>query len=123
MPGWRAEGPATAPINFKGQVDLTKTEAENSITAKESGDYYIVSVGSVEQDFLDDNWSSLEHPVLTGAFILWSGSEWVEIPRPCSDEQRIVDLETKAAELETKVAELETKAADFEARITALENP
>ena len=123
VPGWRAEGPAVAPISFKGQVDLTKDEAGNSITAKEAGDYYVVSVGSVTQDFLDSNWVDLQHPILEGAFILWSGTEWIEIPRPCSDEQRIVDLETKVTELETKVTELETESADFETRISALENP
>ena len=43
VPGWRAEGPATAPLQFKGGVDLTKTEAENNITVKEAGDYSATS--------------------------------------------------------------------------------
>jgi hypothetical protein len=115
IPGWRAEGPNTSPTNFVGQVDLTKTPLEQNI-APEAGDYYVVVVGSVEQTFLNLHWVNLQHPVLETAYILWTGSQWIEIPRPCSDEQRIVDLETK-------VADLETKAADFEARITALENP
>jgi hypothetical protein len=98
VPGWRAEGPATAPLQFKGGVDLTKTEAENNITVKEAGDYYIVNNGSADildvngnviktaQQFLDDEWADLQHPILEGAFILWSGSEWVEIPRPCGED-------------------------------------
>ena len=86
VPGWRAEGPATAPINFKGQVDLTKTEAENGITVKEAGDYYIVAVGSDTQQFLNNEWANLQHEVNKGAFILWTGTEWVEIPRPCGEE-------------------------------------
>ena len=86
VPGWRAEGPATAPINFKGQVDLTKTEAENGITVKEAGDYYIVAVGSATQQFLNNEWANLQHEVNKGAFILWTGTEWVEIPRPCGEE-------------------------------------
>ena len=98
VPGWRAEGPAVAPISFKGQIDLTKTETENGITVKEAGDYYIVAVssddilnpdGSVKesaQQFLTREWPSLQHQVNTGAFILWTGTEWVEIPRPCGEE-------------------------------------
>ena len=98
VPGWRAEGPSAAPINFKGQLDLTKTEAENGITVKEAGDYYIVNNGSDDvrdsngnviktaQQYLNDEWFSLQHPILEGAFVLWSGTEWVEVPRPCGEE-------------------------------------
>jgi len=97
IPGWRAEGPAVAPLQFKGGVDLTKTEKENNIGAKEAGDYYIVNNGSADildsngnviktaQQFLNDEWASLQHPILEGAFILWSGTEWIEIPRPCGE--------------------------------------
>ena len=86
VPGWRAEGPSAAPINFKGQLDLTKTEAENGITVKEAGDYYIVAVASQTQQFLTDEWLSLQHEVSVGAFVLWTGTEWVEIPRPCGEQ-------------------------------------
>ena len=86
IPGWRAEGPAVAPINFKGQLDLTKTETENGITVKEGGDYYIVAVASQTQQFLANNWVDLQHEVSVGAFVLWSGTEWVEVPRPCGEQ-------------------------------------
>ena len=86
IPGWRAEGPAVAPINFKGQLDLTKTETENGITVKEAGDYYIVAVASQTQQFLANNWVDLQHEVSVGAFVLWSGTEWVEVPRPCGEQ-------------------------------------
>jgi hypothetical protein len=106
VPGWRAEGPATAPLQFKGGVDLTKTPAENTIdtTKLEAGDYYVVNngsakVGTIEaQKFLDDNWANLEHPVLEGAFILWSGTAWVEIPRPCGEVTQSDWTETDADE-------------------------
>ena len=84
IPGWRAEGPSASPANFVGQVDLTKTPAEQNI-APEAGDYYVVAVGSAEQAFLNLHWADLQHPILPGAYILWTGSVWMEIPRPCGD--------------------------------------
>lgn len=86
IPGWRAEGPSGSPINFKGGVDLTKTQAANNITTKEAGDYYVVTVASATQGFLDLNWSALKHPVEVGAYIMWAGDQWVEIPQPCGDQ-------------------------------------
>ena len=91
IPGWRAEGPTVSPINFKGGVDLTLTPAGNNISNPEAGDYYIVEVGSADvsgvpaQDWLTNYWASLQHEVPKGSFIMWSGTEWVEVPRPCAE--------------------------------------
>lgn len=150
IPGWRAEGPTVSPITFKGGVDLTLDLAGNNINSPEAGDYYIVEVGSAAvgaltaQQWLDSHWVALQHEVPRGSFIMWSGTEWVEVPRPCGDEQRVDDLEAQVDALEVLVAgldarlviaegevltlkgqvsTLETQAIDFETRIAALENP